>query len=191
MDKAEANYQDTCRKLKKEITQSIKEGTMTGIEQGIQNGFLEGIKESADMGFSNLLETLSGDSQEFLKILATEMAESQIENRVNERICPLIKPSMEKACGKVLKNIDATQDKQDLLDIEQKIQLEDMAQEQLDQCIQGLNQFLPQNLVFQSIFNGCERALTACLMENVAECEGLLRDKIELLRDIGEGDSSG
>jgi hypothetical protein len=191
MDKARVNYQNRCKELKEEITQSIKEGTVAGIEQGIENGFLEGIKESADMGFSNLLETLEGDSQEILNILASQMAESHIENRVNERICPLIKPGMEKACGKVLENIDSTKGKSELLNIAQKLQLEDLAQEQLDQCIQTINQFLPQSFVFLSIFNGCERALTACLMENVAECEGLLQDKIELLSDIREGDSSG
>jgi flagellar biosynthesis/type III secretory pathway protein FliH len=191
MDKARVNYQDRCREIKEEITQSIKEGTIAGIQQGIENGFLEGIKESADMGFSNLLETLQVDSQEFLNTLSSQMAESQIENRVNERICPLLKPSMDKACGKVLENIDTTNSKSDLLDITQKLQLEDLAQEQLDQCIQTLNQFLPHNFVFSSIFNGCERALTACLMENVAECEGLLQDKIELISDIREGDSNG
>jgi flagellar biosynthesis/type III secretory pathway protein FliH len=190
MDNCQIDYQKRCIQLKEEIIQSIKDGTREGIQQGIQNGFLEGIKESADMGFTNLMETLSTDTDVFLNIMATSVVEQEVENRVKSVICPSIKIRMDRACQNVLQNIQVNKQEGTLFNIDQELDLEGLSQGQLDQCIQSLSQYLPQNFIFGSLFNGCESALTTCLTENVQDCRQLVQDKIDILSDISGVDDA-
>lgn len=159
------DYQDRCSQIKEEVIQSIKDGTNEGIRQGIETGFLEGIRESADLGFFNLSETICTDFKEFLNAMSSEVVEQKIENRIRERICPVLETRMDRACHNLLSRIRVDKNSQDLtvLNVKEELRLNDLAQDQLNQCIQTINQYIPQNFIFLRLFNGCERALTSCL----------------------------
>ena len=174
------DYSSSYGKTAEEIREGIDEGFSEGYREGIKQGFIDGVKECMATGFSNI-EVKS--TEETLKC-AFETASDEavnvsitraVSNKYREKIGPSFKKKMEEACNNVVEDIrKADFELEKISASELKICI-DASVKKIKECIdssfEGIREYLPENLVFGSIFNGLQDGFDNDLEEKLKACE--------------------
>ncbi len=173
-------YQNYFEDLKNEFFSAVKEGAEEGIKEGVKDGIIDGLSECFDLGFLNISTSEVKEIDEILMDAAEETIEENIQNAVKKQLCPVLKAKLQNLCDAALKEIKdykITVDA-DVIDLAEKSNIEEMAESKMEEIEEYINQNLPQNFMFTTIFNGLEKGTSECLIDNISICAERIKDAV-------------
>lgn len=176
MDFYRKNYDGISR----EIVSAIREGFEEGVKEGVKEGFLEGLENSLGIGFLKIRKTEEKSLEKILEDVTADTIKNEVERGVKKGICPVLSERMNSLCTELLtkikeKKITAPGEIAGLI---RELNTGELAKTKIDEIMQEVKKYLPQNFVSVAMYDGFQKGMSECIVENVSKCDKKIKDAL-------------
>lgn len=174
-------YLDFCRDIKSDSIEALKEGAEEGIKEGTKSGILGGLYDCFGIRFLKMADVNVKDLDEIFKNVADDTLKEQAKNTFKNELCPKINNKLQAICDRNLEKIKEEKIKidADTLDLIENETIRTIAKEKIEAFESDMKQTLPQNFVFDFLFDAMQKAICECVIENFNACEKKLQDALQ------------